>query len=275
MLFVKDKSECAVNALWSGVLMSQYVWHLDCCPLRHGVPGGSHGGSEPGPPGARRWPWSYHHLLLKKKKKYKTLAPHPAHVDCCHGYRSPGIFEGRSLIWFLWRGGGCWKAGPLVIDACLKDLRMKENSSGWLAESTSAVCVHAGPPYPCTWRIEHRDTLFCSFNSGKLVMFSHIFIFFPSLCWCCRVTGTHCVKISKGVHVRCWYEPRSVSRCLAGAEAFSGPEKTMQRSYRKALNCRKVMTYWIFNIKHSLVMCTFCITICAQCYHFKELLRNK
>lgn len=105
MLFVKDKSECAVNALWSGVLMSQHVWHLDCCPLRHGVPGGSHGGSEPGPPGARRWPWSYHHLLLKKKKKYKTLAPHPAHVDCCHGYRSPGIFEGRSLIWFLWRGG--------------------------------------------------------------------------------------------------------------------------------------------------------------------------
>lgn len=249
-----------------------YAFYLDCCLRRHGVPGGSPRGSEPGPPGARRWPWSHHHLFLKKTKE-KLSCPHPAHMGCCHGYQSPGIFGGRSQIWFLWRGRGWWKAGPLVIDRCLKDLRRKQlGLNQWLAESTSTVCVHAGPQCPCTWNIEHRDTLYCSFNSGNLVMFCYIFIFCLSLlCWCCQVTDTRCVKISKGGWC-CWYQPCSLhvvwfTRLWERRSLDLGKTCTETTSYRTAL-CRKVTcnnTYWILNVKHSLVICMAYITICTKC----------
>lgn len=37
-------------------------------------------------------------------------------MGCSHGYRSPGIFGGKKPNLVFVKGGGCWKAGPLVID---------------------------------------------------------------------------------------------------------------------------------------------------------------
>lgn len=48
-----------------------------------------------------------------------------------------------------------------------------------LAERASTACVPAGPPYACTWTIGHRDTLSCSFISGKVAIFSYCFTLFP------------------------------------------------------------------------------------------------
>lgn len=50
----KEGGEDRRDVLLQSVSVSVGVY-LDCC-LRHGVPGGSPRGSEPGPPGARRWP---------------------------------------------------------------------------------------------------------------------------------------------------------------------------------------------------------------------------
>lgn len=205
--------------LWRSLFMSVYVLHLDCPLLRYGVPGGSPRGSEPGPAGPRRWPRSHHHLLLKN-----SHAP-----PCTHGLLPwipvTGHFRGRSLIGFLMEGGGCWKAGPLVIDRWSRGPHEEGDSYICLSERAraSTVCVHAGSQYPCKQKIEHRDTLYFSFNSENVVIL-HFHILFL-LCWCCQVVGTHCVKISKEVNVCCWYEPCCLSCCLVystleGAKTF-------------------------------------------------------
>lgn len=55
-------------------------------------------------------------------------------------------------------------------------------------------------------------------------------------------------------------EPRSLLCCTLGAaEMFAGPE-TRYRTER---------SYWIFNIRYSLVVCMFCITTCAKYFHLK------
>lgn len=62
------------------------------------------------------------------------------------------------------------------------DLRKRETvKSGSVSERererASTVCVHAGPQYPCKQKIEHRDTLYFSFNSENVVML-HFHILF-------------------------------------------------------------------------------------------------
>lgn len=189
-----------------------------------------------------------------------------------------GHFRGQK-IWLIWRGGGYRKAGPLVIEGPQDE----GNSYGWislLAESTSTVCVHAGPLYPCTWEIEHRDTLYCSFKSGKRCSVLLHFQILSLLCLCCQVTGTHCVQISKEVNVCCWYEPRSLS-CRVVCSTLGG-----LLDLRKTWT-EKEVTEWLcvgrsFIIPHdeysiirySLVICTVCVTICTWCFHFKYIWRN-
>lgn len=189
-----------------------------------------------------------------------------------------GHFRGQK-IWLIWRGGGYRKAGPLVIEGPQDE----GNSYGWislLAESTSTVCVHAGPLYPCTWEIEHRDTLYCSFKSGKRCSVLLHFQILSLSCLCCQVTGTHCVQISKEVNVCCWYEPRSLS-CRVVCSTLGG-----LLDLRKTWT-EKEVTEWLcvgrsFIIPHdeysiirySLVICTVCVTICTRCFHFKYIWRN-
>ena len=88
--------------------------YLDCC-LRHGVPGGSPWGSEPGPPGARRWPWSHYYLLLKKKGP--TLHIWAVIMDTSHR-----AFSGAENL-VNNEGAGVWGRRDRLW---LKALRMKE-----------------------------------------------------------------------------------------------------------------------------------------------------
>lgn len=105
--------------------------YLDCC-LRHGVPGGSPWGSEPGPPGARRWPWSHYYLLLKKK------AP-----PCTYGLSSwipvTGHFRGQK-IWLIMKGRG-FEEGGTACDWRPSGWRKKlwlKQFTGW--EYEHSVC---------------------------------------------------------------------------------------------------------------------------------------
>lgn len=79
-------------------------WFVCVCPLdrgppRHGVPGGSDGGPEPGAAGSRRRPRGHHHLLLKKKNDdafFLRTAP-------CTVWRSPPLIRVSGHFFFCLR----------------------------------------------------------------------------------------------------------------------------------------------------------------------------
>lgn len=108
-------------------------------------------------------------------------------------------FSGKkpNLI-FMKGGGGCWKAGPHVIDRQFwRTPGWKKTALNQLTGWESAACVHAGPQHPCIWKIEHRDTLYCSFNSEKKRCYVLLHFHILSLsCRCCYWRSL-CVKISK------------------------------------------------------------------------------
>lgn len=113
-------------------------------------------------------------FTLKEKKGKKTsCAPtlHTLAVAMDTGQRA--FFGGRCPIWF-------WMAGRRLLDGGTTcDWHLSEGPHGrrktvrvdWLRVRAQRAST-LGHCTPCTWRIEHRDTLFHSFNSGKVVMFS-------------------------------------------------------------------------------------------------------